>query len=444
MKLNEPGTLDLEFGNNGIASITLPNYLNPSVLGVSIIGTGADRKIYFFGRCQKKDSDNIYSFNAYLLGRLNSDGTPDSTFGDAGVVIGRFPGDSLTKVEAMDVQADGKIVLYGVSSFIFPFPVFARYHADGTLDTTFGNQGYAEPEIYPDPPAVQQPIEASSNESTALYPRDIAQVDVKVLPDGKIVACTTYEFPFSGGQSAGMIIRLNEDGSLDIDFNQLGYALVFHPEYPEHVGGSTSASAFLVQADGKYVVSGVAVNRQLPEFWTLFARLDNIGNPDLQFGTNGYVLFPYEDDLAVGYNIWHLVSQPNQRILGVGGTHQSALMISLEPSGEPNIQFNAGKPLLTTLDPDKSTVWLGSAIQSNGRIVVVGGVGETWGDYDLVVARYIDAQPDPTFNGGQGWVRMSSKYGEYFATGVALQDDGKIVVSARTANNQCTLLRLHA
>lgn len=77
----------------------------------------------------------------FSVRRLNANGTPDTTFGTAGVVNTAFTdrGDSARSVA---VQADGKILVAGASSVqLNPQFAVARYNTDGTLDTAFGGAG---------------------------------------------------------------------------------------------------------------------------------------------------------------------------------------------------------------------------------------------------------------------------------------------------------------
>jgi uncharacterized delta-60 repeat protein len=77
----------------------------------------------------------------FLLLRYDAHGVVDSTFGDHGVVKTDFGhGDDLAHALVLDAQ--GRIVVAGraASGTVFDFGL-ARYHPDGTLDTSFGSGG---------------------------------------------------------------------------------------------------------------------------------------------------------------------------------------------------------------------------------------------------------------------------------------------------------------
>jgi uncharacterized delta-60 repeat protein len=446
MPLNEAGTLDQDFGENGIVSITVPGYHLPTVAAVLSTGIGPDRKIYVTGWCESTRED-VY---LYFLSRLNSDGSADTSFGQEGQIIGRFPEKDHSRFLSLALQDDGKIVLFGNTfpNELLQQPGFARYNYDGSLDETFGDKGYCVLDLQLSPPAKRPSSEENAMPDTGLTVVNEYHVEpshVKILPDGKILAFDYVDF--RGDQGVGVIIRLDKNGALDTDFNQIGFIQVMHPDY---IWGKTQLRNLLVQSDGKYLGCG-ALWSPVKLVLAMFVRYESTGEIDHTFGDNGFVTFDIGDD-GIGLEnirfIECMTEQPNGRILGAGYTNSDrGLMTSIEPDGSPNIQFNAGKPLYTMLEADLHTRWTDVAIQKNGRILVVGGAYEERSPenlYDIVVARYINAQLDPSFNGGKGWVRLRFENGVQHATGVVLQEDGKILVSAQTPNNKGTLLRFHA
>jgi uncharacterized delta-60 repeat protein len=103
----------------------------------------------------------------FAVVRLNADGSLDAGFGQAGLVTTAFTalGDG---ARAVTLQADGRILVAGLSSRVNANFALARYNADGTLDTGFlgGTDGRTVLDFF-------------------LF-ADAAD-DVAVLPDGKIV-----------------------------------------------------------------------------------------------------------------------------------------------------------------------------------------------------------------------------------------------------------------
>lgn len=95
-----------------------------------------DGKIVVGGQAKVSNDD-------FALVRLNSDGTPDATFGTGGKVTTDFGVDN-DYINAVMILSDGKILALG--STLFPVTslrdfALVRYNTDGSLDATFGTGG---------------------------------------------------------------------------------------------------------------------------------------------------------------------------------------------------------------------------------------------------------------------------------------------------------------
>jgi uncharacterized delta-60 repeat protein len=130
------GTPDLEFGENGQVISQIGSYndwcntiaIQPDGKIVAAGGTGILPPGYF-----KYD---------FVLVRYNSDGTIDDSFGENGIVTTHI-GSSSSIAYSMAIQQNGKIVLAGEArDSIFTDFTVARYNSDGSPDTAFGNKGF--------------------------------------------------------------------------------------------------------------------------------------------------------------------------------------------------------------------------------------------------------------------------------------------------------------
>jgi uncharacterized delta-60 repeat protein len=117
------------------------------------------------------------------LARFNPNGTPDASFGSGGIVVSPLPNSE--RARSLTLQPDGKIVVAGDSFDLSlangtdPLMV-ARYNAaDGSLDTSFGTGGIA--------------VSTGFNISAD-------KVDVALEPDGRIVVVGTT--PIGAGNFA--------------------------------------------------------------------------------------------------------------------------------------------------------------------------------------------------------------------------------------------------
>jgi uncharacterized delta-60 repeat protein len=121
------GSPDRSFGTNGTIRTSVK-----SSNGAYEVLQQSDGKLVVAGGA----SDDSPLAHAWVIVRYNLDGTPDTSFGDRGIVTRAF--DSVAVVETMVQQATGKRVVAGRAK---EHGVLARYNADGGLDTSFGNGG---------------------------------------------------------------------------------------------------------------------------------------------------------------------------------------------------------------------------------------------------------------------------------------------------------------
>ncbi len=272
-RLNTDGTLDPSFGSGGKV-ITATSASADTASAVSI---QPDGKIVVAGQ-----TIGTYERD-FALVRYNTNGTPDSSFGTAGIVITPFSSGSNDIANAVAIQADGKIVAAGSTSggFISGAIALARYNADGTLDNNFGTGGKV---------------------TTYIDSNNVAY-SVALQPDGKIVAAGSA----NGGpiSSTGAVVRYNSDGSLDNNFGTGG-------KVATPVNSNFFFNAIIIQPDGKIVGSGTSA---FTSTMFILVRYNADGTLDSSFGAGGKVNTPVSSggNAASGIGL-----QPDGKIVVVG------------------------------------------------------------------------------------------------------------------------------
>ena len=126
-RYNADGSLDTtNFGTGGVASVDLGS---PYDIGS---GVALDRsgRILLTGLAERSDNIDIFA-----LARLTSAGSVDAGFGTRGRVENAFGGNDFGYAAAVD-PTDGDIVVFAQTS---GGSDFVRYRPDGTLDTSFGS-----------------------------------------------------------------------------------------------------------------------------------------------------------------------------------------------------------------------------------------------------------------------------------------------------------------
>jgi uncharacterized delta-60 repeat protein len=184
-RYNSDGSLDTSFGTDGKVITSYGPYSDGWDVALQ-----ADGKIVIAGRGGGTDPNNYFTINNFAVLRYNSDGSPDTTFGDAGKVTTDFG--SYDFAYTVAIQTNGKIVVGGYAYTGASDANFGivRYNSDGSLDSSFGSSGKVTSSL--------------SNSSDVIN-------DILIQPDGNIVAIGS-----SFGYSRAAIARYIGDPVLTI------------------------------------------------------------------------------------------------------------------------------------------------------------------------------------------------------------------------------------
>jgi uncharacterized delta-60 repeat protein len=321
----------------------------------------------------------------------------DPTFGSGGKVVSSPDGSEMIQSTAMALQTDGKIVMVGsrvVASTYSTF-VVARYNPDGSLDTTFGNNGW--------------------NSVTFGAGYEFA-ASVAIQADGKIVVGGTIRNIVNNVQFRDFaIVRFNSDGLIDTTFDSDGKVIVSYDDlitvnYHEYF------DVLKVGSDGKIVVAGHAIFGGIGDRF-IFARLNADGSLDSTFGT-GVRLVEVENLFSNYDQIDDLIILPDGKFVvaarfnNFSGSFRLAIKYNINGSRE----WTYRKPD-TGSDPYFDEALNGIAALPDGKFIVVGKrLGK-------IVALRLNAggTEDNTF------ITPAMPPGE--ALSVAIQTDGKIVAN---------------
>lgn len=320
---------------------------------------------------------------------LAADGDLDPSFGDGGTLTTVFPGGSYANVVA--IQQDGKIVAAGAAvgpSVTYEIAV-ARYETDGTLDTTFSDDGM-----------LTTPIAGGGDEANA----------VALLPSGRIVVAGT------DSRRRFALVRYLADGTLDPTFGNNGIVRT------NVTRGDDILYDLVIQPDRKYVVVG-SVGPKAPRF--ALARYRRNGRLDGTFGDQGIIVSKHTWSVARA-----TVLQPNDRILAAGYDSSGIRLERYRPSGRPDLSFGSGGVVNHV---EGEILPLAVALQDDRRIVVAGA----WDIFAVGIARFMtDGSLDMTFGDGGMVHRSMSPGGEQAIKDLVIQGDGKIVGVAHTGPHE--------
>ncbi len=252
-RFNKDGSVDTSFGTNGFTQFQFPGAIYAWLNAVAL---QEDGKILVGG--EEGIVDNAPSFVA----RFNADGTPDVAFGNDGVFIFRSIITPYGRVISLKSLPQGKILAYGTLGGIGGDPLLLyRLNDDGSLDTSFGTNGYVYDHFGPQ--------------------YDIA-TDMDIQSDGKIVitgfTAADWERP------RVFVMRYNADGMRDTGFATNGLYII-NSQYQ-----NSQSNTIHIQSDGKIIFGGGIYNDVT--YNPFIGRLHIDGTEDITFGSNGSFIIP--------------------------------------------------------------------------------------------------------------------------------------------------------
>lgn len=348
VRYNLDGSLDASFGTGGKVTTSFTTGTDFAAR----VAIQPDGRIVAVGRCQVGLVGNTYDS---CLARYTSAGVLDATFGSGGKVITDMnqPGSGDDFAGAVAIHA-GKILVGGTCSGPGDADsCFARYNADGTLDTTFDeteNDGMTKWDW-----------------GTTCYLNAMA-----VATDGR----------FYG---------VSQCGSSTIDIHVARYASTGTPDESDSQSPSAGTDvpfAAVVQADGKLIVAGscnaVATSS---EICLLRYGLDANLTLDTTFSGDGLLLTNVTDfrDIAVGVSV-----TAGGEILTAGRCEVAQNLwdfCALRYAADGSLDTGFGGDGIVTTDfASSSDQAISSAMYADGRLVLIGQCGSPVVDFCL--ARY--------------------------------------------------------
>lgn len=402
----QDGTLDQSFGNNGIMTTSIGP--NDDIAESMVIQD--DGKILVAGRAQ---ADPLFKFGII---RYNTDGSLDSSFGNQGIVGTSF-GNSDDNAYAIALQNDQKILVAGqtfTSGSNLDFAL-ARYNTDGSLDLEFGNSG-----------AVITDINTPDDFARALCIQD----------DGKILLAG---YGNDTEDNSFLLVRYNQNGSLDSSFGNEGIR--------QHTIGLLDQrnQTVALQNDGKIIIAGHAYNNVYSDYDFVLTRYLSDGSLDPSFGDNGQTITTISSGADEITSL--IILEDNSILVGghsfsfVGSTERDLVLAKYSPDGIIDNSFGEEGIVLTDFD-EYDDLLFDIAIQNDGKILITGTSDPIFGGIEendessLILTRYhANGDIDNSF-GSDGVTTTNFNAFTNIGTAIALQEDHKIVVAGYTFNGQ--------
>lgn len=336
-------------------------------------------------------------------------GNLDSSFGTNGLSVSRIAGNSDDRFYDIDLQSDGKIIAVGTANA--EDVGVGRYNTNGTLDSSFGINGFANTTI----------VGSQYNFNSAL--------SFVILPDDKIIVADNA----SGFNDLDfLLIKYTKDGKPDSSFgtNAISSTQI-----------STDVRDIILQPDGKLVVCG---NNGF--FNSILARFNSNGTLDNSFGTNGVATIKLAPNYYTDFFNLSLNSAGKIIVAGTGqfGQQINGLNIFLARyNNDGSTDSSFGKNGITVTGSKANTEEaVGLYVLANDKILLCANASSNDEPFrfDAGVLKYnADGSLDNSF-GNKGFSRIS--FTDVFPTlnDITVQQDGKIIVAGVLVNASRSLV----
>jgi uncharacterized delta-60 repeat protein len=375
-----PGDVDTTFGHDGL--LVLDGLTYPFVGAVDFAFQKNGRIVY-------ASTASSRSGSFFTVTRLRSDGRPDAGFGNGGTVkilfrdpdgevctegLRRYQGEQ-PFAGALTMTHDGGIVVagHGCGKEI----ALAKLRHDGSLDTTFGNDG-----------VVRTPVRGFGG-----------VVDILPASGGRLVVV--------GGSSGGLVVaRYRPNGALDTTFAHDGVRVLALPE-------ETVTEAAALQSDGAVVFAGFSYGANIEP---VVGRVGpKGGHLDAGFGTDGTVFLTGLQPTT----FTDVALQKDGSIVAVGSDYGPIIVARFSYTGVVES--------VRTPDLGTRARGIGVAISPSGEIFAAGAIGDLGRTGFVAAAFGPRGWPDRSF-GRKGRIFVAAPLSRCCKATVVLDSEGRIVV----------------
>jgi uncharacterized delta-60 repeat protein len=374
-KFTPEGALDTSFGEQGYAIRNAVVGTNGEFArGIVLQSTG---KIVVSETLEHLGGDDVRDRDVALL-RFNADGSKDTTFGEDGIVtLDLSTGVALSATSFLADSAWGLAVYPDDRLVLSGGLVSSR----GT-DTDFAlvrlsadgelDMSFGTAGVF----TLDTLIDDVSNNAS---PRNLT-----LLPGAQGIIGAGYQ-PIPPADTRAVVYRVTDDGKLDLSFGTAG---VFSESV---LTEQTETYAAVSQSDGKLVTTGYGRELETETTDIVSLRLNTDGTRDMSYGDGGLVRL---DIGGFADNSRKLLTLPNDHIVLVGGGRPVAdnvdgVVVALTADGQPDTSFTESGWKTFDLGGPADFIWGVALSPSQTRIAAVGikgvGTAATTGDDDAAL-----------------------------------------------------------
>jgi len=381
---------------------------------------------------------------------FSQDGTFDPTFGDNGYILTN--NDTTCSAYDLVQQTDEKLVVTAGEHWSQnEIPSLIRYHTDGTLDLTFGDNGSTLTGIgrgKVDLQSNEKIIVGGISEDTYVTRRytDLGVLDTSFAdngtlePIGNASLMTVLDdnnllligLEIDGTDGSIILQKYLPNGAIDVNFGANGISSI--PVLAEGL----SLSRFMIQNDGSILVLLTRGHYNSPE--VILIKVLATGFIDSSFGNNGFTIKNIPVTPGYGESISargiDVAQNGNIFICGKSGTRQTGInpyLLRFLPNGQIDGSFG-DNGFYYLPNNFRWPIPFQMIIQENGRILIAQIKDPYEPGYVFSISRHFpNGSIDPSFTLDE----LESD--QIWGYGIIMQSDGKIVGFGRKLDTSCSM-----
>jgi uncharacterized delta-60 repeat protein len=405
--------------SNSLVVGTNPSYISIASNGLYLYTSSLSANTVIAVSTATNTVTNTYTTSStpyWTAAVASNPGTLDTTFGNQGFTLTPISrADSLSSALIQTGASINKIVIAGTTQIsatgaLTPSSFLAQYTTGGFLDTSSFNNTGANP-------GYQTLLIGTRTQANAVT----LDANQNMLVAGYAMVNNLTNL---------FLARYNIAGSLDTTFNTVGYVT-------QLIGSGVTASAVGVQSTGKIIVAGTSVNSGVPAFTV--ARFTSAGALDSgTFGTGGFTTTNI-GNISI---IKAIIVDSSDKIVVAGVVDNKITIARYTAAGILDTTFNTTGILQPSITGVSSSTAYDIGLDASGNILVAGSVVQSGGTNSLLMRITTTGALDTTFN-TTGYIIQSISGGSEFYS-LVVQSNASIVAGGYAISplaNQLSLAR---
>jgi uncharacterized delta-60 repeat protein len=354
-RLKANGHIDSGFGTNGVFVKTIDTNIDNIGIGIGAFTAAYDVQELSNGKLVAVCGYGGIDREAFTL-QLNANGSIDSSYGIYGYYFLKVPGFNKISTTCMLKLPSNKIIIAGTArdtTFPIGFPggyglFFARINTNGTLDNTFGNNGY-----------IFKGVDSNYNYVSSIIFESATKIVFKGLNQHLLPPAYSQAF------NKEILGKIDINGILDNSINGIGYKIF-------SIDNKSAGDAYICKQNSGKIFTVTrsfykASNNTDSTNYYRFTRYNNNLEIDSTFGINGHHYL--SEFFYAALEIRNIINQPDDKILICGNNMDSVMGINWAFIARFNCKYNGPVGILQIEMPNAQVLLFPNPAQDKIRLL---------------------------------------------------------------------------